>query len=335
MLLPKPVRMEGHALAALAEAVVRQTLLLTQGDRAAALSVVRLADNLLAQPPDVPSPPPTPPALESPSVQKSPPAEPLDEYESRGSRIGEGTEMSAFAEEEEVSREQLQMIKARTMFNMVEDLDDSGRKLLFLSSQQADLLASSQEGIQKMLDALDTGKPQLVINLLHSPIVAQHTSASAFAATQDKHTPGWVFKRPPFLTVDEFEAAEDKLDLFMADVLIPLAAQTNAIILTDAFSNYSALSASLTRMYSVQKAKWGARAPFTILSTSCLVNCLYQNIDPEAKWRGIRKQSKTWRSRDRKLMSIAQRQYGKDGELSGSYFADLDPNAMMFLLVDS
>ena len=61
-------------------------------------------------------------------------------------------------EEEDLSREQLQMIKARTMYQMVEELntsDDVPRKLLFLTNPQADLLANSESSIQKMLDALE------------------------------------------------------------------------------------------------------------------------------------------------------------------------------------
>ena len=72
--------------------------------------------------------------------------------------------------EEELSNEQLQMIKARTMFQMTEEIaDDSagGRKrLLFLTNSQAELLAGSASSLQKMLDALEIPKPKLLINFL-------------------------------------------------------------------------------------------------------------------------------------------------------------------------
>ena len=38
--------------------------------------------------------------------------------------------VSAFADDEDLSREQLQIIKARTMYNMVEEIDDGQTKLL-------------------------------------------------------------------------------------------------------------------------------------------------------------------------------------------------------------
>ena len=70
---------------------------------------------------------------------------------------------------DEVSRDQLDKIKARTMYNMVEPLDSGNKKLLFLTNAQALLLASEPQSMEKMLQQLDINEPQLVINLLHSP----------------------------------------------------------------------------------------------------------------------------------------------------------------------
>mmetsp|Transcript_26295 Transcript_26295/g.84369 ORF Transcript_26295/g.84369 Transcript_26295/m.84369 type:complete len:86 (-) Transcript_26295:427-684(-) len=73
----------------------------------------------------------------------------------------QSVDASSMVEEEETpreAREQLAMIKARTMFQMVEEIKvgatDLGQKLLFLTNPQAELLASSESSIQKMLDAL-------------------------------------------------------------------------------------------------------------------------------------------------------------------------------------
>ena len=65
---------------------------------------------------------------------------------------------------DDLSREQLDTIKARTMYNMVEPLGD--KSLLFLTNAQASLLSSNSESLRKMLDVLDVREPQLVINLL-------------------------------------------------------------------------------------------------------------------------------------------------------------------------
>jgi hypothetical protein len=85
-------------------------------------------------------------------------------------RIPDGatTEVSAFADEEDLSREQLQMIKARTMYQMVEEINDGATKVLFLTNPQAEYIASSPASVQKMLDALEIPKPSLVIELQRS-----------------------------------------------------------------------------------------------------------------------------------------------------------------------
>ena len=55
--------------------------------------------------------------------------------------------------------------------------------------------------------------------------------------------------------------------MFMADVIIPLAAATNAIVICDACAGMCALSDSFLRMFSIAKAEWGGKPPFTVLST--------------------------------------------------------------------
>eukprot|EP00966_Prymnesium_polylepis_P034604 804842-Prymnesium_polylepis.1 len=62
-----------------------------------------------------------------------------------------------------MTREKMQMIKARTMYEMVEDIETShgACKLLFLSNAQANLLGSSADSLQKMLAALEMPKPKL------------------------------------------------------------------------------------------------------------------------------------------------------------------------------
>ena len=280
------------------------------------------------------------------------------------------SELDSFVEEEEFSREQLQMIKARTMFQMVEELEggsaDTTRKyaetkarttdrhnqclarhsrprapcrhrLLFLTNPQAELLASSSASLQQMLNALQLPKPKLVINLLMSQGFNEYCSSydEAWAQVASAGPAAGVIKdRPPFLDSAAEKSAEEQIDRFMAEVLIPLAAQTNAIVLCSATPNTCILSASLTRMYAVERAKWGARAPFTIISATAAVQALYCNPDEQTTWREIRKASRAWRQRNGKLTELIHRQFADDdGRLPRRDF-DLDPNAMCYVVVD-
>eukprot|EP00966_Prymnesium_polylepis_P326794 7382693-Prymnesium_polylepis.1 len=114
---------------------------------------------------------------------------------------------------------ELQMIKARTMYNMVEEIDEGMCKLLFLTNAQADLIAKSPGSVQKMLDALEVGKPSLVIELCCSPGFrdAVRTLPLDPQACADSGWQGFIPDRPPFLDRTEERDAEAKIDMFMAN----------------------------------------------------------------------------------------------------------------------
>ena len=194
----------------------------------------------------------------APGVDKS--------HESHKDVEATNTEMSVFAEDD-VSKEQLQIMKARTMYNMVEDLAEGKGKILFLTNPQAELISSTPESIQKMLDALEITKPSLVIEMLQSWGFKGSTIFMNGEEARPEYA-GLDRNRASFLSREEEAAAEMKIDMFMADVIIPLAAQTNAIVICNAVLGNDMLSTSFLRMYSVAKTQWVGRPPFTILSTT-------------------------------------------------------------------
>ncbi|MGB1598719.1 MAG: hypothetical protein ACPIOQ_38565 [Promethearchaeia archaeon] len=75
---------------------------------------------------------------------------------------------------EESPEQQLQLIKARTMYQMIEDVPGDGasakRRVMFLTNAQAELIAMQPEakGIRQLLQALEIPQPKLVINVLPS-----------------------------------------------------------------------------------------------------------------------------------------------------------------------
>jgi hypothetical protein len=87
-------------------------------------------------------------------------------------------------EDEPLSAEALQLIKARTMFQMVEEVPSStahggSRRLLFLTNTQASVLAGSDGSVRKLLDALELPRPKLIINMLESQGFSEYTDAGA------------------------------------------------------------------------------------------------------------------------------------------------------------
>ena len=84
---------------------------------------------------------------------------------------------------------------------------------------------------------------------------------------------GMRYGLAPFLSRDDERCSEEKLDMFMSDVIIPLAAQTNAVVLCTAVRDDCALSTSFLRMYSVARAKWSILSQRSIGRRRCDATC--------------------------------------------------------------
>lgn len=120
------------------------------------------------------------------------------------------------------------------------------------------------------------------------------------------------------------------------DVILPLAASTNALILANAIPGDCALSGALSRAFKLQRSKWGKIPPFTILSIAGSTPRLYLNPNQNAHWHTVRAQSRSWSARhDFILQTIQTHGYfrTKLGECDCSH--DLDPDAKYLVLVDS
>lgn len=232
----------------------------------------------------------------------------------------------------------LEVMKAKTMYEMVEELD-AGQgpvKLLFLTNPQADSICSSSLTLRKMLEALEIDSPKLVINLICSPGLRASLNLFSESEYNQVFSAGKMYDTPPFLNLDEEQMCLARLDQFMQDILLPLAASTHALILTSAVTAECALSNSLSRSYKLQRAKWGAKPPFVILSVVEDLPRLYLNPEPEAYWRSLRRRSKAWKARDKAILETVH-SYGYVGgfpETSQFPNFDLDKDAKAFLIVD-
>ena len=212
-----------------------------------------------------------------------------------------------------------------------------------LTNAQAETIASSSDNVQLMLKALDVRKPSLVIELLSSGGFRDYTTQIPSAyMDRAKHLLGVVHNLPPFLSDEEEREAESKIDLMMAEVIIPLAAENHAVVLCDPCSGANCvLSASFLRMYSAMKAKWSGPPPFTVICVTTFMGEFYQNLDENAHWRTVRQESKTWRQRDAKLEEIfgfehylKEKGPGFNAADSQMYF-DLDPRASCIIMADN
>ena len=107
--------------------------------------------------------------------------------------------------------EELAIIKARTMHDVIEPIDGGRKRLLFLSGRQPATIANSPSSIAMMLkifaggsifDSNSDGRPQLVINLLFSGGFQQYTKHCT-EGTMSHRSRSWAagmkHGRSPFL----------------------------------------------------------------------------------------------------------------------------------------
>ena len=173
---------------------------------------------------------------------------------------------------------ELEEIKTRTMFNMVEPLNItingqvSTRNFVYLSHTQAFLFNSVT--IKKMLDALEIrNNPQLCIRLLPSAFGLEFCSSQS----QDRKKSGRHSNAAQFIehgargcihasTVTRTDLLDSDAELldFMKDVLLPLAITTNAVVLMQGGSECD-MAKSFERACQPLFARYGANFPFTVI----------------------------------------------------------------------
>ena len=129
-------------------------------------------------------------------------------------------------------------INVKTMYDMLEEIGD--QKLFFLTNRQAELLAESDNSIDKILGALDMQEePKLLINLM---VEWGFTSANEGWTTEENwgRYSGMEWKRGPFANAQEDIDTNARLERFMLEVILPLAERTNALVIVRRMPHISA-----------------------------------------------------------------------------------------------
>eukprot|EP01046_Picozoa_sp_COSAG06_P046212 COSAG06_NODE_6514_length_2898_cov_3.997998_2_plen_729_part_01 len=245
---------------------------------------------------------------------------------------------------------ELATIRVRTMYNMVEELKvakgatDSVMRLLYLTNMQAQLFKA--ETVPLLLRAFEVSTPSLVINLMSSQCYPRYYQL-AFESEADKREVGggqWGLNvqssTHSFVSRDEATQACRRLINFFKEVLMPLAAETNAIVLCPA-SNVEALSTALAEVMPLFTAKSGGNLPFTVLSITPAAGILdYSTLyDPQSLSCEIANKSKYWKKALPKLEATAPN-IAKEYDMSvQEYFkmnrTDLQPSLVNYIVVEA
>ena len=194
----------------------------------------------------------------------------------------EDDDQSVVVESEKITQERYEDIKARTMFGMVEDVSPT-QSLLFLTNAQAEVLSQTDSAIAKMLDALELPTAKLLI------ILQPDMCSPAWCRTLPKEMGAGNPRLPaspngPFASPAEANEANAKLERFILEVIIPLAVQTNAIVLCTAVQE-NGFGAVFNRMVRMQQSKFSGKMPFSVIAMTDETSCFYSNINLQAHWR--------------------------------------------------
>jgi len=231
---------------------------------------------------------------------------------------------------------------------MVEDVPGSpqggpSRKVLFLTSAQAELLAGNAGSMELLLSALEIpmegpGSPKVTLKLGPAKGFSDHLNAKENKTEGERK--GLDRIKPPFLSDEEERLAEQRLDIFLADVLLPLAARTHAIVFVNAFPSSCLLTKAFLRMVALHRGKWGGALPFWIIAMTSSMQNLYRNPDAHSEWRFVRQHCRAWGYRDAAILEAMRRKLGspkQDGTYPNTpvFNHDFHPEPSVLILSDN
>ena len=209
---------------------------------------------------------------------------------------------------------ELAEIRVRTMFNLVEDVHTSAdsSRLLYLTNMQAQMF--STETVPKMLQAFDVHNPSLVIQLMGSAgpekldtLPTEMTQAER-ANYHDFETHSVTGSSHSYLTEEERTGASRRLTTFFKEVLLPLAAETNAIIICNGYSS-DMLTKTLAEVCPLFTARHGGKPPFTIFAmgaASSFERCSLHEPRSEYFVSEMANKSRNWRKGLVKIRDMQQ-----------------------------
>jgi len=183
--------------------------------------------------------------------------------------VQSSNEKSSIDEMKIQSREKtIDEMKIQTMYKMVEDIQISiegrelERKVLYLTNKQCNMF--DENGITKCMQALDLGNPKCVIRLMNSIGGVCNYSAHIELHGSEKHIFGGVQPVGSEICEEDAQKVNRQLDLFIKTSILPLAMQTNALIIISGSSDCS-LAAAMDRVILPEQDRLGRNCPFKVL----------------------------------------------------------------------
>ena len=194
--------------------------------------------------------------------------------------------------------EELDEIKIKTMFEMVEDIKITSagftttKKFLYLTNKQAATFNAGN--MENVLSALELPESHFVMRFLPAWKGVDATRAH----TELSGKIDGALYAPPEVSLHDSNMTEAQISLFVKQCILPVAMQTRALILIGGVNDDS-LGMAIQRIMQPIQDRMGDSCPFTIIGIALEYEVHRQAVDPFSS--SIAKQylnaSKTWTRR--------------------------------------
>ena len=218
--------------------------------------------------------------------------------------------------------EELDDIKVKTMYQMVEDIEISSggrsisKKFLYLTNKQAAFNATNMDNV---LQALELPESHFVIRLVPS-----FMGRAEYEAHLERR--GRIDERlslPPLFDESDAHRSESQLILFIKNCILPVAMQTRALILCGG-ANDCSLAVAVQKVMGPVLERMGKDCPFTIIGM-CYVFEIHARANEGSRTIAgqIAAQSKTWSRRMQDVHAVVS----SDGKESMDELQQCDLNS--------
>ncbi len=232
----------------------------------------------------------------------------------------------------------LDEMKVQLMHNMVEDVHikwegtEVNKKILYLTNHQASLV--DNVAMKRCIEALDIGNPKFVI-ILNGSVGSKSMMDISHEEKNNKPESEYIagqYLSSEISVLDE-NIVETQILLFMTNAILPLAKETNALIIVQG-ANDCILSASLSKIALAEQARLGKDCPFTVVALSMEFEVHYKAVLAKEK-SSIASQlcmgSKGWKNR----VPILTHLYYDKKDISEVERCDLTPAASRYIIFES
>eukprot|EP01043_Picozoa_sp_COSAG02_P019711 COSAG02_NODE_958_length_15648_cov_5.487620_13_plen_705_part_00 len=217
-------------------------------------------------------------------------------------------------------------------------------RILYLTNMQARLFGA--ETVPKMLNVFEVSQASLVINLMDSggyPVEYDTDAGSETAVESEQGDVGLENYECPhnvfhpdfdsFASRSEATQATRRLSKFFKEVLLPLAAETNAIILCNA-CNGDILAATLTEVLPTFAAQFGGKVPFTVFGMLGALEVAWSTLEaPSTFAYEMAAKSKNWRHGFAKIEAASVKDQGNNRNTW--YRTDVLPGLGNYITIES